>query len=186
MHAVSVVNENNILNPASITFEERQQQIEEEKQREKNQQEQNKKSPYTSWVQINKDAYKAEDWLMGKSPIAYRIFKFLINNMDGYNAVVCSYQVLQECFNISKPTVTRAIKLLKEKQYVDVHKSGTTNIYTVNKQLAWNSWGSNYKYAKFSANIIISEGEQAEVKAVKHKEIKLKIEELKGDFFKGQ
>jgi Fe2+ or Zn2+ uptake regulation protein len=176
MYAVSVENERNILNPVSITFEERQQQIEEEKQREKKEQEQNKKSPYTSWVQINKDAYKAEDWLMGKSPIAYRIFKFLINNMDGYNAVVCSYQVLQECFSISKPTVTRAIKLLKEKQYVDVHKSGTTNVYTVNKQLAWNSWGSNYKYAKFSANIIISEGEQAEVKAVKHKEIKLKHE----------
>ncbi|WP_312632244.1 replication/maintenance protein RepL, partial [Mammaliicoccus sciuri] len=94
-------------------------------------------------------AYKAEDWLMAKSPIAYRIFKFLINNMDSYNAVMCSYKVLEEQFEVSTSTVTRAVKLLKDKQYIDVYKSGTSNVYAVNKQIAWNSWGSNFKHGKF-------------------------------------
>ena len=169
----SVGAEHNVLNPYSLTFDERQKQLEEQDKQEKEIEEREKKSPYKNWLQVNKDAYKAEDWLMSKSPIAYRIFKFLMNNMDGYNAVVCSYQVLQETFGVSQVTIARAIKLLKEKQYVDIHKTGTSNIYTVNKQIAWNSWGTNFKYAKFGANIILSENEQEQVKfkTVKHKEI---------------
>ena len=165
----------NVLNPASLTFAERQEQLADQDKKEKEDREKAKKSPYDNWIQVNKEAYKAEDWLMAKSPIAYRIFKFLMNNMDGYNAVVCSYQVLQEYFDVSKPTVTRAVKLLKERNYIDVHKSGTSNVYTVNKQIAWNSWGNNFKYAKFGANIIISESEQTtKIKTLRHKEVALK------------
>ena len=175
MASAAIGETHDVLNPASLTFAERQAQLAEQDKKEKEEREKAKKSPYDNWVQVNKDAYKAEDWLMSKSPIAYRIFKFLINNMDGYNAVVCSYQVLQEYFGISQDTVRRAIKLLKEKKYVDVHKSGTSNVYTVNKQIAWNSWGNNFKYAKFGANIIISESEQkAKIKTWKHKEVTIK------------
>ena len=130
---------------------------------------------------MNKDAYKHEDWLMSKSPIAYRIFKFLINNMDSYNAVMCSQTVLQEQFDVSRVTISRAIKLLKEKQFIDVYKSGTSNIYAVNKQIAWNSWGSNFKHGKFGANIIISESEQendVKLKIEKHHEVTLKENDM--------
>ena len=99
--------------------------------------------------------------------------------MDDYNAVICSYKVLQENFGVSQVTVARAIKILKEKQYIEVYKSGTSNVYAINKNIVWNSWGTNYDYAKFGANIILSESEQeksvqAKIKAVKHKEITLK------------
>lgn len=168
-----------VLDPSSKTFEERERELEAINQQEEEERKIQQKSPYKRWIQMNKDAYKAEDWLMANSPIAYRIFKFLINNMDSYNAVMCSQTVLQETFDVSRTTVSRAVKLLKEKQYVDVYKSGTSNIYTVNKQIAWNSWGTNYKHGKFGANIILSESEQdqseqAKIKATKHKEISLK------------
>lgn len=161
-------------NSNSISFEARKRQIEEDERLEQEELKRQKKSPYGRWVQLNKDAYKAEDWLMAKSPIAYRIFKFLINNMDSYNAVMCSYKVLEEEFNVSSSTVTRGVKLLKDRQYIDVYKSGTSNIYAVNKQIAWSSWGNNFKHGKFGANIIISESEQDEktkFKIQKHKEI---------------
>ena len=162
MTNITVGEEHDVLNPASMTFAERQQHLDEQANKEKEENEKAKKSPYDSWIQLNKDAYKAEDWLMAKSPIAYRIFKFLMNNMDGYNAV-------------SKPTITRAVKLLKERNYVDVHKSGTSNVYTVNKQIAWNSWGNHFKYAKFGANIIIAESEQeTKLKTLRHKEVTIK------------
>lgn len=169
----------NVLNPNSVTFDERQIQLKEQEKREKEARERAKKSPFKNFVQVNKDCYKAEDWLMSKSPIAYRIFRFLVNGMDDYNAVICSYQVLMETFDVSKPTITRAIKLLKDKKYIDVYKSGTSNVYAMNKNIVWNSWGTNYDYAKFGANIILSESEQeksvqAKIKAVKHKEITLK------------
>lgn len=174
----------NIFNPNSVSFEERQRQIEKEMQLEEEQRQRDKNSPYRRWIQLNKDAYKAEDWLMAKSPIAYRVFKFLMNNMDSYNAVMCSQTVLQEQFDVSKVTISRAIKLLKEKNYVDVYKSGTSNVYAVNKQIAWTSWGNNYKHGKFGANIIISESEQensakAKIKTQKHKEISIEKENSK-------
>jgi DNA-binding transcriptional ArsR family regulator len=166
------------LNPNTITYEERQRQIQNEERQQKEEWERNKKSPYKNFIQVNKDFYKAEDWLMAKSPIAYRIFKFLINGMDGYNAVVCSYKVLQENFEISQVTVARSIKLLKEKGYIAVFKSGTSNVYTLNDKIVWNSWGTNYAYSKFPANIILSISEQEEatkrkIKMIKHKEITL-------------
>lgn len=178
MQEIIVSHKKDLKNPNSLSFEQRQEQIDQEKLREEEELQQQKKSPYRRWVQVNKDAYKAEDWLMSKSPIAYRIFKFLINNMDSYNAVMCSYSVFQEQFGISKPTITRAIRLLKEKQYIEVYKSGTSNVYAVNKEIAWNSWGNNFVHGKFGANIILSESEQeesvqAKIKAEKIKELSI-------------
>lgn len=175
---MNVTAERNLLDPHSMTFEERQNQINEEKKQEDEQRERAKKSPYKNFVQLNKEYYKAEDWLMSQSPIAYRIFKFLMNNMDEYNAVICSQTVLQETFEVSRATVARAVKLLKEKGYIAVFKSGTSNVYAVNDKVAWNSWGTNYAYSKFPANIILSISEQEEsiqtkLKNLKHKEIQL-------------
>ena len=179
MSTLTVEEERNILDPRSVSFDERRKQLEEEEKKEKEEQARAKKSPFKNFVQVNKDAYKAEDWLMSKSPIAYRIFKFLINNMDNYNAVICSYKVLQESFEISQDTVRRAIKLLKDKQYVDIYKTGTSNVYMVNKNIVWNSWGTNYERATFGVNVVLSADEQdlsiqAEIKAVKRKELLLK------------
>lgn len=136
------------------------EQAEELERKEKEMFEREKRSPFKNFVQVNKDYYEAEDWLLEKSPIAYRIFKFLVNNMDGYNAVVCSQTVIQDEFQISRPTVSRAIKMLKDRKYLDIYKTGSSNVYAINKNIVWNSWGSNYKYAKFGASIILSEEEQ--------------------------
>ena len=174
MSEIHVVEEVNRNNEKEISFEERKKQIEIEENKEKEYRERQKRSPYRSWLQLNKDAWKAEDWLVSESPIAYRIFKFLMQNMDAYNALMCSQKVLQEQFDISRATVARSVKLLKDNKFIDVYKSGTANVYAVNKQIAWNSWGSNYKHGKFSANIIITESEQdndVEIKNNKQKEV---------------
>ena len=120
------------------------------------------KSPYKKWTQVNnsREAYEAEDWLIANSATAYRVLHFLVSNMDRYNAVICSYKVMQEKFGYSRVTLSEAVKLLKEHKYIDVKKSGTSNVYMVNKMLYWNSWGSNYAYAEFGAKVIISSSEQ--------------------------
>lgn len=164
---------------SSIGFGERRRQLELLDKQEEEIQKRARKSPFKNFVQVNKDYYKAEDWLMATSPIAYRIFKFLINSMDEYNAVICSQTVLQETFGVSRVTVSRAVKLLKEKGYIAVFKSGTSNVYALNDKIVWNSWGTNYNYSKFPANVILSVSEQddsfkSKLKNVKHKEITIK------------
>lgn len=121
-----------------------------------------RKSPFTKWTQQNNDeeAQAARYWLMKQSSDAYCIMDFLASKMDNYNAVICSYRVMQEVFGYSQATIARAIKLLKEHKYIDVKKSGTSNIYMLNKHLYWNSWGTNYVYAEFDAKVIIAASEQ--------------------------
>ena len=121
-----------------------------------------KKSPYRKWVQMNNDveAQEARYWLMKQSPYAYCIMDFLASNMDKYNAVICSYKVMQERFGYSQATVKRAIQLLKQHKYIEVVRTGGANIYMINKHLYWNSWGTNYAYAEFDAKVIITASEQ--------------------------
>jgi len=172
MSDILVTNNADILNPNIKTFEEREKEIEllEEKQiKEK------KKSTYNTWVQYNLEYGNLLLDFGLKNPKAKAILEFLVINMDNYNAVMCSYQVLQERFNIAQATVARSIKVLKDNGYIAIFKSGSSNVYAVNDNLYWKSWGSNKKFSKFPANIILSETEQNQ----RNKEIKTSTEKIK-------
>lgn len=138
----------------------RQLEIELERQQEAEQAERAKKSPFRKFYQVNKEMTKERLWLIGEYPRAYQILVFMESQMDSHNALVASYRVFQEALNIGQATVARSIKVLREHKFIDIYKSGTANVYTVNKRLSWNSWGTNYKYAKFDAKIILSQSEQ--------------------------
>jgi len=97
---------------------------------------------------------------MRESPPAYRLLRFIAQNMDNYNALMCSYKVFQESLGYGRATIARAVKLLKEKNFIRIAKSGTANIYLVNKQLYWHSYGTNYARAEFGAKIIVTADEQ--------------------------
>ncbi len=160
MNMKSVSSEKNILNPNLLSFDERKKQIEKEYEDENKKENDKKRSPYSNWYQFNRDYTGEMIWLAGKYPRAHQILLFILDQMDSYNALMCSYKVFQEALGISESTVKRSIKVLKDNGFVQIYKSGASNIYAVNKKLAWSSWGNNYKYAKFEANIIISENEQ--------------------------
>ena len=158
------------------TDEEKKQRLVKQEEAEQRAAENAKKGPYRSFLQVNDDNYKAEAWLMKKSPIAYQILRFITHNMDNYNALICSYKVIEETLQVSHSTVARAIKLLQEHKYLHIAKSGTTNIYMVNKELYWHSYGTNYARAEFGAKIIISADEQG---VAEREEIKLKAKRYK-------
>lgn len=95
-------------------------------------------------------------WLMKKSGIASGILNFILEHMDSTNALICSYQVFIDYFETSESTVTRAIKLLKDNGFIDILKSGTSNVYIVNQDVAWTSWDSQKKYCRFDGRVLIS------------------------------
>lgn len=174
----------NILDPNSISFEEREKQIEDEKEREKEQQKRKKQSPYSNWYQFNRDHSDKMIWLATNHPKAQAILLFLLDQMDDYNAVICSYQVLQETLGIAQATIARSIKVLKERGFIAIYKSGTSNVYIINDELAWGSWGNNREYCKFPANVILSATENQEYKNKisfdKLKQITSKTKETEG------
>ena len=156
--------------------EERMKQIEQQNKMDEKLAEDAKKSPYRSFLQVNDENYKAEDWLMKKSPAAYRVLRFITRNMDNYNALICSYTVFAESLGYSRQTVCNAVKLLKERNFIDIVKSGNTNIYLINKELYWHSYGTNYARAQFGAKIIVSADEQ---EPAEQEEIKIKAKRYK-------
>lgn len=120
------------------------------------------KSPFKNFVQKNSSdrATLTNDQLMVKNLTAARIFNFLTCNMDRYNAVMVSNLALMEYLEVSRSSVSKGIKFLKDCRLICVYKSGTSNIYALDDTLVWNSRGTNRKFSKFNTNIIISKTEQ--------------------------
>jgi DNA-binding transcriptional ArsR family regulator len=145
---------------SSLTFEERTQQLKEEERRQEAEKQREKNSPFSRWTQFNNEHTRELMWLTLKHPKAHAILLFLIDQMDNYNAVMCSYRVLEEVINVGQATIARNIKVLKDNGFIAVLKSGTSNVYAVNHEIYWKSWGNNRKYSKFPANIVLTLSEQ--------------------------
>lgn len=170
--------EKNILENNSMTFDERQRQLDQERKQEEEQRKREKQSPFSNWYQMNREHSDKMIWLATNHPKAHGILLFLLDQMDNYNAIICSSQVLQEALGISRTTVFRALTILNEKGFIATYKSGTSNVYVVNDDLAWSSWGDNRKYCKFPANVILSATENQTIldtiKASKMKMVEIK------------
>lgn len=118
------------------------------------------KSPFNSYIQLNKVNMSYVRDLAATNPIAMQVWLFLIENMDEYNAVICSYKVLEEVLGVSNRSIARAISYLKDNGFLHIEKTGTSNVYIANKELVWNSWANNLKFCKFPANVVLSYSEQ--------------------------
>lgn len=101
-------------------------------------------------------------WLNKKSRYGSDIFNFIVEHMDHANALVCSYQVFMDYFDISSETVRRAIKFLKTNGFISVLKTGTSNVYIVNTEIAWTSSEDKKQYCKFQGNVLVSVNENKE------------------------
>lgn len=119
-----------------------------------------KKSVFKEFYQLNKANSTYLESGIAENPNAMRLLFFFFRHMDDYNAVMCSYAVIQEVLNVSRMTASKAVKYLKDKGFIHILKSGTSNVYIANKNLVWKSWGNNWKYSKFPANIVLSSSEQ--------------------------
>nr|WP_294486903.1 replication/maintenance protein RepL [uncultured Anaerosporobacter sp.] len=178
MAEITVSKEKNIYSDNSVTFDERKKQLEKEKAAEKKKNELEKKCGYKKFYQVNLENAEVLMLLSLHEPKARAILDFLLAHMDGYNALVCSYKVIQEALGISRTTAYEAIKVLTSKAIIFVAKSGNSTVFYVNDNLAWKSWGKNREYCEFSAKIILSGSENKDLlkKCKNHKAITTKLE----------
>jgi len=114
--------------------------------------------------------------LLKEEPKAVNLFLFLTEHMDNSNALIVSKETLSEHMDCSVRTITRQVKILKEKGFLQVLKSGPSNVYCVNANIAWTTSGSKREYARFRAEVLISRSEQQDLKESKIKQLNL-IEE---------
>lgn len=152
------------VNGTVVTHEQRLRDLHEQDVYEQNLREQEKKSTYTDFAQLNRKNIAHIIAACNADKQAVRILLFIIEKMDKYNALICSYKVFEEQLEISKATITRAIKYLKEHGFISIYRSGTSNVYVINDDLAWTNSGDKHKYCKFPANVILTASEQTELK----------------------
>lgn len=101
--------------------------------------------------------------LITSNPVAAALFVFLTEKMDNRNALVCSTQVLCEVFEKSRATMERAIKYLRDHNYVFITKAGQTNVFHLNSRIVWKAWNSDKQYAEFHGMVLISKRENQDI-----------------------
>ena len=158
------------LKDSDITFEQRKHELErlnkqdkERWEREQKERENASKSPYSDWAQLNKKNVVHLIKASQENPTALSVLLFFIENMNKMNAIIASYKVIQEVLGLSQPTVARSIKYLKEKGFIAIYKSGSSNVYVINNNLVWTNYGNKIQYCKFPAEVILSASEQSEI-----------------------
>lgn len=112
--------------------------------------------------------------------VAFKLFMFITKHMDPNNSLCVSMKALQEILGYSRQTLSKAVKYLKDKGWLCVLKSGTTNIYILNPEIVWTSWANQKQYCKFKTNVIVSASENAEY--LKNREASFKYKHIDDNF----
>ncbi len=113
-----------------------------------------------NFVQLYVDKLDLIIEMTGENKTAVQVLTWILKHMDRRNALVVSQKALSEVFNVTERSIRYSIAYLKEKKALTILKSGNTNIYAVNAQLAWKSDANGKKFALFDAAVYIADSEQ--------------------------
>lgn len=102
---------------------------------EREQEEKTKKN--LNFVQLYKQHLMDLRRLTNKDSNALSILLIMVEKMNKQNALIISQKNLEKITGKSRTTVHRAIKVLREEQFIEVIKVGTANAYVVNANVFW-------------------------------------------------
>lgn len=112
-----------------------------------------------NFVQIEKKALRLVRELYDENPSAGKLLFILAEKMNRQNALVCSYDTMSKITGLGRTTLYKAIKYLREHNWIEVIKVGTANAYVINSRVFWQSHGDK-KMTVFHATIVASSDEQ--------------------------
>lgn len=133
----------------------------------------------SNFTMIYNEHFNTIQVLIKNDSKAGELFMFLIGLMGKDNALIISNEAIADNFGWSSATVTRKIKYLKDNQFVHVAKTGSSNIYYVNSQIAWKNTADRRKVSQFQASVFITEKEQEKAKFPLKTEFKVHAKQVK-------
>jgi len=117
----------------------------------------------TGFSQIYDHHWAAFRTLVDDYPTALKVFTWLIEKADKRNAIIVSYATISIGLSLAERTIRNSIVYLKEKNFLTVLKSGTTNVYVLNDRIVWKDTADKKdRFSQFSAEVIITASEQEE------------------------
>jgi CTP-dependent riboflavin kinase len=88
------------------------------------------------FTQVYAEGWKALANLAGDA-LAVRLYIYLVEAADTENAVVVDYATLSEELEVSERTVRRVITRLEAGDHIVVARTGSSNVYVLNRQEVW-------------------------------------------------
>ncbi len=113
-----------------------------------------------NFVQLYRSHIQDIARLATMDPLALAVWFWIVERMGRDNALVCSMLPITEHFNKSRQTISAKISALEEAGFLQIAKTGTTNIYLINAAVVWTTNASGKERAEFRGAIIISGSEQ--------------------------
>lgn len=127
------------------------------------------------FIQIARPEIRAIAELGVKSKVALELLMLLAQNINKHNAVVISIEALIELLGRSRAAIFRSITLLKEDNWIQVVKSGSSNVYILNSAVFWSDKGTKRKHASFTAKVVsILKEQEKDIRKNPHQKIKLR------------
>ena len=89
-------------------------------------------------MQVEKKVHQ-KMWKFGlKNPTALSVLHFLTSRLHrGTNGVVMSYAAMASAMGIAERTAKTAVAALADARFLQILKSGKSNVYIINAQVAW-------------------------------------------------
>ena len=125
------------------------------------------------FVQVSRADMRAIAELGAKNSIALKLLMTFAQTMDRQNAVMISFKAMEEIMGKSRPTLDRAIRLLKEDNWLQVVKVGTANAYVLNSAVFWTDSNDKPSMTNFTARIVTTLNEQ-DMDLRKNRNVRLK------------
>ena len=115
------------------------------------------KEPTTRFTKVYPKGWHRLTALLRESPMAARVWTFLVENAGHDNALVCSSDVLAEGTGVSVRTVFRAIGYLERVGALVIVKIGPgANCYVLDPAETWKTYEEYRHYCAFNAKTLAS------------------------------
>ena len=122
-----------------------------------------------NFIQFYKDNFELLDQVVAERPAAMRVILWIARLMDDTNALVTSQPAICQALALHRNTVSQAVAYLRKMKVLMIYKSGNTNVYALNSDIAWQTDAAGKHFALFKAKVYLIKDEQAiDYQAVKH------------------
>lgn len=115
------------------------------------------------FVQLYRSQMRALRDLAVDSPAAHAVLYVLLERMNSRNALVASHATLGKLLGKSRATVSRALRELRSRNFIETVRVGNLTAIIVNKRVAWSDdLLLRDRLAVFDAQVITTASEQVE------------------------
>lgn len=112
------------------------------------------------FVQLSRSEMRSLSELGAANPVSLQLLMLFGQVMNKQNAVMMSYKAMMDITGKSRSTLDRAIKVLTERNWIQIVKVGQSNVYVLNSAVFWTDSGDKKYRASFTAAVVTTLDEQ--------------------------